>query len=192
MLDVGCFVGGDFRRLVFDGAPSENMVGLDIANHWEVGFELFRDREKFKGRFVEADLLSAETNEEPEELRALEGNAGIIHISQVLHQWDWDGQLAAIKKLIYFSKPGALVVGYQIGSAVGKEVQNPHAKYLKQWRHDPASLARIWEQAGDDSGTKWKVQAWVRSWEFVGMDAEEAAFMMPGDVPIDFVVERIA
>lgn len=50
----------------------------------------------------------------------------------------------------------------------------------------------MWEQASVDTGTKWKVQAWVRSWEFLGLDAEDVAFMEPGDTPIDFVVERTA
>ena len=62
MVDVGCFIGGDFRQCVFDGAPSKNMIGFDIADHWEVGYELFRDRGKFDGKFVEADLMAIESS----------------------------------------------------------------------------------------------------------------------------------
>ena len=191
MIDVGCFVGGDFRRAVFDGAPSENMLGFDIADHWDVGYELFRDRETFRGMFVEADLMAVGSDASLAELKALQGRVGIILIAQVLHQWDWNGQVEAAKKLVYFSKPGTLVVGFQIGSAEAKEVQSPQFANVKAWRHDPASLQRMWDDVGEQTGTKWKVEAWVRDWAFVGLDEEDVKFMQPGDAPVDFVLERI-
>lgn len=86
MLDVGCFIGGDFRRCVFDGAPSKDMIGMDIVSHWNVGYELFQDRGRFEGKFVEADLLKVGTGEEPEEVKALKGKVGILHVSALLHQ----------------------------------------------------------------------------------------------------------
>lgn len=89
MIDVGCFTGGDFRQCVFDGAPSDNMLGFDIADHWDVGYELYRDREKFHGKFVEADLMAVDAEDAPAQIKALKGKVGVVHISQVLHQWDW-------------------------------------------------------------------------------------------------------
>ena len=191
MIDIGCFLGGDFRRLVFDGAPSENMLGIDIANHWEIGYDLFRDRDRFNARFLEADLMAVGMDRAPAELRALKGEVEIIHVSAVLHQWDWDGELAAAKKLVYFSKPGTLVVGHQIGSAEAKEVDNRLFK-IKHWHHNPESLERMWKMVGAETGTEWKVQAWMRPWEVLGMGAKDAAFMEEGDAPVDFVVERTA
>jgi hypothetical protein len=191
MIDVGCFTGGDFRQCVFDGAPSANMLGFDIANHWEVGYELYCDRSKFKGRFVEADLMAVGTETCPKELEALKGKVGVVHISQVLHQWDWQGQVEACKKLVYFSKPGTLVVGFQIGSAEGKKVVSPQFSHYMHWRHDPKSLQQMWDVAGEETGTKWKVDGKVRDWAFVGLDENDVKFMQPDDAPVDFVVERI-
>ncbi|KAH8651958.1 hypothetical protein BGZ60DRAFT_520072 [Tricladium varicosporioides] len=57
-VDVGCFVGHDLRRLVYDGAPSKNLYGVDIISHWEVGYEMFRDLDHFGATFIEADILS--------------------------------------------------------------------------------------------------------------------------------------
>lgn len=191
MIDVGCFTGGDFRQCVFDGAPSTNMLGFDIADHWEVGYDLYRDRDKFSGRFVEADLMAVDTEKSPAELQALKGNVSIVHISQVLHQWDWKGQAEACKKLVYFSKPGTLIVGFQIGSAEAKEVQHPQLSDYTHWRHDPQSLQKMWDSVGKDTGTKWKVEAWVRNWQFIGLDESDNKFMRPDDAPVDFVVERV-
>jgi hypothetical protein len=191
MIDVGCFTGGDFRQCVFDGAPSDNMLGFDIADHWEVGYELYHDRDKFKGKFVEADVMAVNTDKSPKELQALKGNVSVIHISQVLHQWDWKGQLEACKKLVYFSKLGTLVVGFQIGSAEGKEVQMQQFSEFKHWRHGPESLQKMWDEAGEQTGTKWKVDGRVRDWKFVGLDESDVKFMLPEDVPVDFVVERV-
>ncbi|KAK3698877.1 hypothetical protein LTR37_016754 [Vermiconidia calcicola] len=189
MVDIGCFVGGDFRRLVFNGAPLESMVGVDLVSHWEVGYELFRDREKFRARFVEADLM---TVEEDSGLQKLKGKMDIIHISAVLHQWDWDAQVTAVKKLILLSKPGSLVVGHQIGNAQARHVQNPALKTLLQSRHDPASFKEMWRQAGEETGTKWETEAWLRSWEFMGLDAGNTKWMEPGDAILDFVVTRLS
>jgi hypothetical protein len=57
-MDVGCFLGGDLQHLVFDGVPSKNMYGVDIVSHWDVGYSLFKDKDHFKGHFIEADILS--------------------------------------------------------------------------------------------------------------------------------------
>ncbi|KAH9224920.1 hypothetical protein DL95DRAFT_378557 [Leptodontidium sp. 2 PMI_412] len=93
LLDVGCFIGQELRRLVYDGAPSESLCGVDIASHWDVGFEMFRDRSKFHAKFIECDILTPNAD-----LAALEGTFGVIYISQVLHQWGWDAQVAALKE----------------------------------------------------------------------------------------------
>ena len=49
ILDCGCCVSTDLRQLVFEGAPSERMYGFDIeTGFFDVGYELFRDEERFK------------------------------------------------------------------------------------------------------------------------------------------------
>lgn len=190
MVDLGCFTGGDFRQCVFDGAPSENMVGIDIANFWEVGYDLYRDRDKSRARFVEADLMSIGSENAPTELEALKGKVSIIHICQVLHQWNWEGQVEACKRLVHLSKVGTLVVGFQIGDQEGREVAASRLSSHAQWRHGPDSLRKMWQQVGEATGTKWKVQAKVLGWSGIGLDEEDAKFMEPRDTPVEFVVER--
>ena len=136
--------------------------------------------------------MTSDTDAAPTEVKALRGKTSIIHISAVLHQWDWNGQLEAAKKLVVFSKVGTLVVGHQIGNEEGKEVENPHFEGSKYWRQDPESLKKLWNEVAEQTGTKWEAQAWLRPWEVLGMGAKDAAFMEPGAAPVDFVVERMA
>ena len=43
VVDIGTFIGHNLRRLVVDGAPSDHLYGVDIVNHFDVGFDFFRD-----------------------------------------------------------------------------------------------------------------------------------------------------
>lgn len=174
------------RRLMFDGAPSANMYGVDIVSHWDVGYALYRDQGRFDAHFIQADILSSGNPA----LDALKGHIDIISISAVMHQWNWKDQREAAKKLVAFAKPGALVVGYQIGNVEAKEVTNSTLQ-LSVWRHDPASFAKMWNQVGAETGSRWETQARLRSWEDMGWDPADQAWLEPGDRVIDFVVTRI-
>lgn len=186
-MDVGCHLGSDLRRLALDGAPSSHLYGVDIVSHWDLGFELYRDKGRFGAHFVEADFTSEDDNCE---LFALKGRVGIISISALLHQWSWNDQVTAAKKLVAFSKPGSLVVGYQIGNVQGKEVVFPATKRAV-WRHDPASFERMWKQVGVETGSSWETKATLRTWESIGQDSESNKFLEKGNMALDFVVERV-
>lgn len=56
-LDVGCCLGQDLRKLMSDGAPSSQaMYGIDIEPaFFDLGYELFRDKEKMQATFLSAD-----------------------------------------------------------------------------------------------------------------------------------------
>lgn len=191
LLDIGCFLGSDLRRLVFDGAgavPSGDLIGMDIVSHWDIGFNLFRDRDTFHAKFLEADLLAADTDPR---LVALKGEIGVIHISAVLHQWDLAGQLRAVKKLISLSRPGTLVAGYQIGNVEAKHVQSPLASGSQLMRHNDVSFNELWQKAGEETGTAWEVKARLIGWAVQRLDQDEVKFMEHGDGVLDFVVRRL-
>jgi len=57
LVDIGAFLGQDLRRFVVDGAPSTSLYVIDIVNHWDLGYDLFRDREKFHAHYIETDIL---------------------------------------------------------------------------------------------------------------------------------------
>lgn len=89
-----------------------------------MGYALFRDHGRLDAHFVESDILSTENSE----LSALEGKVNVLSISAVLHQWDWNRQLEAAKRLIVFTKPGSVIVGHHIGGVEGKQVLNTELK----------------------------------------------------------------
>ena len=53
VLDLGCCFGQDLRRLVADGGSMDNMYASDLNRElWDIGFDLFRDRDRMKARFI--------------------------------------------------------------------------------------------------------------------------------------------
>lgn len=187
VVDIGTFIGHDLRRLVFDGAPSDNLWGIDIVNHFDVGFDFFQDREHWKGRFIEADFLTVETSNI---LQPLRGKVDIIFLASVLHQWDWKGQLNAAAMLAYFTKPGSLIVGLQMGKPVAGEVTTGELK-VPLFLHTPESFANLWNEAGESTSTKWETEAWPRSWEHIGVDPADMAWMGADVRPFEFAVRRV-
>lgn len=187
VVDIGTFIGHDLRRLVFDGAPSDHLWGIDIVNHFDVGFDFFQDRKRWKGKFVEADFLTIETNSVFEPLRT---NTDIILVASVLHQWDWKGQIHAATKLTRFTKPGSLIVGLQMGKPVADEVTVGDLK-VPLYIHDPQSFAKLWEEVSALTGTEWEARAWPRSWEYIGVDSTDMAWMGADVKPFEFAVRRV-
>ena len=75
-----------------------------------MGYDFFNDRKKFHAHCIETDILHLDPD-----LVALNGTADIIFDSRVLHQRDWDTQLAALHSIIALSKSGSVVVGFHAG-----------------------------------------------------------------------------
>ncbi|KAF1962140.1 hypothetical protein CC80DRAFT_487676 [Byssothecium circinans] len=54
-LDLGCCVGQDIRKLVYDGAPSENTYGCDLESGFlDMGYDFFLDKTELKTTFIAA------------------------------------------------------------------------------------------------------------------------------------------
>ncbi|EPE24760.1 S-adenosyl-L-methionine-dependent methyltransferase [Glarea lozoyensis ATCC 20868] len=206
-LDVGCFLGQDLRRLVFDGAPSGNLYGIDIVSHWgaqvsqyrdrslcltnywtgrsHLGYELYHDEDKFEAHFIEADLIKPF-----QELSALEGKMDVIQVTHVFHQWGWEGQIGAAKEVVKFSKPGSLVVGFQAGTA-GGTTKIPVGGSSHSWmRQDPGSWAEMWEVVGKETGTRWKSEAFLLPYSALGVAATDVEYLGPLSRLLRFVVTR--
>ncbi|KAJ7871586.1 hypothetical protein B0H13DRAFT_1032531 [Mycena leptocephala] len=180
-LDVGCFLGGDMRRLAIDGAPSEQLHGVDIVSHWDVGYSLYRDRDRFKAHFIEGDFLSTENPA----LTALHGRVDVLSVSAVLHHWDFRQQRAAVERLVSFTAgPGSIVLGYQVGNVEAKEVSKVFggAALPTIYLHDPASFAKMWREVSTTTGTKWDIKARLLRWEDVGWDPKDLTWMEPAIV----------
>jgi SAM-dependent methyltransferase len=154
-LDIGCCVGQDIRKLVHDGVPSEQIVGLELEKPFvDLGYELFRDGDKMNARFVIANML----DDSNEELDGLNGVFDIVHIGQVLHLFNYDEQFKFLKRVIRLCKdePGVLIVGHCLG-----HVQADHyCAVLKRplFRHNVESWAKLWGELSTETGSKWELK----------------------------------
>ncbi|KUJ11044.1 uncharacterized protein LY89DRAFT_594965, partial [Mollisia scopiformis] len=186
LVEVGSFIGHDMRRMAFDGAPSSNFYAVDIVNHWDVGYSMFNDREKFHAHFIESDIVHTNS-----QLQELNGTVDIIYISKVFHQWDWDTQFAALRSIIALSKPGAIVFGFHAGTIQGGLLAYSNGG-LTMWLHDETSWTRIWEEAGKETGTKWDAgQVSMRDISEMASSPESLAWLDGNCRLMDFVARRL-
>lgn len=155
-------MGQDLRYLVANGAPSDNMYGADIEpGFWEVGYELFKDRSTFRGRYLQSDILDG-TGDAPltSALRQqLYGKVDVIYAGAVFHLWDIDTQFEVLKGLVELTRRNSMVVVCQLGSV---EVATKPA-----WReglkprlfHNAESVKDLWDRVCKATDTDWKVDA---------------------------------
>lgn len=167
-LDVGSGLGQDLRRLVADGAPSENTFGLDIDKTLvELGFELFRDHQNFMTKFIYGDIF------EQDDLcgwNELQGSMDIIYVSAFFHLFELDKQKQAARILVRLSRPskGSIIVGRQAGSIDAMETRGVF-EGSKTFVHNAQSWKKFWEEVGEMTSTSWKVSAWLDNVAINGM-----------------------
>lgn len=162
-LDLGTCVGQDLRKLVYDGAPSQNLFGSDIFPQYEsVGYELFRDRETFQGHFITADLFDT-TSESP--LVKTERTWDVINIVMFLHVFDWNTQILACKRVLQLlsRKSGSMIIGAQTGSTEPEEhVLKPpfvaEGEHKTVYRQSKETFTEMWKIVEKDEDVKLRIQ----------------------------------
>ena len=146
------------RKLVSDGARSENIYGADLYGEFmELGFELFRDRKTLKSTFFPTDIL----DDRDLPLRGLDGEMDVVYMGLFLHHFDFDTCVRVCARVTRLLKPkkDSLVMGVQVGSleADKKPIPIPSGGIL--YRQDIKSMERVWAEVGKLTGTEWKVDA---------------------------------
>ncbi|KAF2971611.1 hypothetical protein GQX73_g1979 [Xylaria multiplex] len=156
LLDVGCCVGQVLRKLVFDGVDSSRLYGTDVEPRFlDIGFDLFRDRDKFQGGFVVGDLLQQNTGDE--RLDAFDGRMTFIHATSFFHLFTWDDQVRAATRMVRFLQPerrDVMIFGRQVGTTSPRD--NGKAGSDKVYLHNANSWQRLWDEVGELTSTKWK------------------------------------
>ena len=127
-----------------------------------MSYDLFRDKETIKAHLFTADIF-----DEHGALDMLEGKIDVIYLASFLHIFSWDDQLKICKRVIKTLRPrkGSSVFGRQVGSLKAKEVIPPGEMGIDKsgsrwWRHDVESFTKLWDLAGEETGTKW--ETWGR------------------------------
>ncbi|PKY04624.1 hypothetical protein P168DRAFT_326444 [Aspergillus campestris IBT 28561] len=155
MLHLGCGVGQDIRRMVYDGAPSENLCGLDPHRGLaELGYELFRDRDGLGSSFVVGDFMQDGLVDS----LLGEGKFRVINTGYFLHVWDWKGQVELVKRMLKVL-PGMkddLVVGVNFARCEEREGVVPGNGVMSVHTHK--TILKLWEEVGQSTGTRWRVE----------------------------------
>jgi SAM-dependent methyltransferase len=196
ILDVGSYVGHDLRALYFAGVPQSALYGLDLLPFWNLGYELFNDRGKFTVKTVLGDIL--DFNPESPAAQLLDGKMDVVWSSAVIHQFPWDKQVLACKRLIQFSKgSGALIAGCGVGSSM-EDIEGEldteaitKGKYKGQGtlKHNVASMERMWNVVGEDLGIKLDVSVNWKSFEDYGCQEGRCVYLGEGMGVLGFTVK---
>lgn len=187
LLDLGCCFGQDVRRLVVDGAPDAgaNLYGADLQSEFfDLGYDLFRDRETLRAHFLKADIFEAQSA-----LNELKGSVDIIHAAAFLHLFDWDQQLAVLRAVVKLLKPvkGSLMLGRQVGNVEGKETMGGMTN-RRLFRHNEESWRKLWSQISQETGTNWDV---TFMWDGAWSGASEQQWMELDARPMRYAVWRV-
>ena len=156
-LDVGCCLGQDLRKLVSDGAPSsEAMYGIDVEPaFFDLGYELFRDREKMHATFLSTDL----TRPVVPSIESLQSKIDIISAQSFFHLFTLEDQVTAAIHLARLTKPipGSIIVGRQLGLMEARETTGLTPE-TTVFLHNPDSFTNFWQDVGAATDSKWKVE----------------------------------
>lgn len=155
----------------------------------DIGYDLFLDRETLGTTFIAADVLD---ESDASGLCALDGKVDIVHATYFFHLFEEEPLRKATKRIVklFKDKKGCLLVGKQVGNLGNAEAGVPGVKS----RQNPETFQRLWEGVGEETGTKWNVEAWMGKedlWAWAQKEGVNVPFIKPGSRVLHFIVERL-
>ena len=201
VLDLGCGLGQDLRRLHTEVDGPAKLYGIDLSKAtWELGCELFGDGNKPVAEFRCVDLkighlVDLNTWVDKEGLlRELRRSTDVILMSQILDLFSWHEQIAIGETIAGLSKVGTKVIGCTFGTVQGSACEGRTEDEYGSGRfyHDDCStLTSLWMDIGSSTGTKWKVDVKSVELEEWGFDKEDIACIpLPTPRGLNFVFTR--
>jgi len=155
LLDMACCVGQTIRYLVNGGAPSEQIFGCDLHPEYiEIGYKLFRDRDKLKSRFLTADIFDPNSA-----LMDIKGQMDMVFAGDFFHLWGYEKQFEVCKHVVALLRPqsGSMILGRQVGATESCEKQGPAGVGI-MFRHNEESFKKMWKDIGDELGISFTVK----------------------------------
>ena len=164
-LDLGCCFGQEIRKLVFDGAPSQNTYGADLSEDLlSTGYDLFKDKDRLQTTFMAADVF-----DDLSPLSKLTGQIDIIYTGAFFHLFNLGEQERVALRIVQLlaPKPGSLLVGQQTGAdSSGEYSRSSDKSGRKNFRHNAQSWKELWDRIGEQTGSRWTVEATLYFPEF--------------------------
>jgi len=166
-LDIGCCVGTDLRKAVYDGWPISQTLATDLeAGYWDVGHKLFRTTpETYPVKFMAGDAFDdaylcptapippgppppvASVNT----LTELLGHVSVIYSSSVFHLFNEEKQLEFAKRFaaLLDRRPGSIIFGSHMGMPVKGQ---PSSIHPGMFCHSAESWTKMWEEEVFEGG----------------------------------------
>lgn len=136
-----------------DGAPSENIMGSELHGEFvELGYDLFRDHDKLKSKFVVGDFFKLTG-------RGFHGERfDIIYQSAFLHLFNLQDQTDLIIKVVteLLKGPGSMFVGRQIGAINATEYQSKALRTVACYWHNEETWQRMVNTVASKIGKKFE------------------------------------
>jgi SAM-dependent methyltransferase len=152
-LDLGCCFGQDIRKLVHDGAPSDNAIGVDNESRFiDLGYELFGDRETLNARFYTGDVFAEDF------LANLRGQVDIIFVGSFLHLFTFDQQKIIVGQLckLLRQRDGSLVFGRHMATEESGGTLRKNALGWDLYHHSSDTIRQLFDTAPEG---KWEVSS---------------------------------
>jgi len=104
LVEIGCFMGTQLRKLLMDGYPSDHskpsLIGSDLRGEFiDLGYELFQDGPS-SGRATPISLYQADIFDDTSKLYSLKGQIRYIFTGSVFHIFDLDTQTELARRLV--------------------------------------------------------------------------------------------
>ncbi|KAJ3559535.1 hypothetical protein NM688_g277 [Phlebia brevispora] len=156
LLDLGCCMGTDVRKIVKDGYPPSDVFGCDLRQVFiDLGYQLYDDRNKCQIRFFADDIfelpypeVASTTQADSGDLilRSLVGKLTHIYTGALFHLFDEAGQYALALRLTILLKtePGAVIFGQHQGLDEEGLIDD-HARKLR-YGHSAQSWPVFWQR----------------------------------------------
>ncbi|KAI0371999.1 hypothetical protein BV20DRAFT_992286 [Pilatotrama ljubarskyi] len=161
-LDLGCCMGTDLRKLVYDGYPASQVLGCDLRPEYiQLGYELFGDADKCPIRFFTSNAFDlpttvqdSDTNPTPPpptpatvtDLAQLRGSLTHIYTGALFHLFDEETQYGLAVRLATLLKrrPGAVVFGRHQGLQEEGYIDDHLGR--NRYGHSETSWTRLWKK----------------------------------------------
>jgi hypothetical protein len=151
LLDLGCCFAQDLRKLVFDGAPAENLHGSELEQGFlDLGYDLFKDKDKLTSPLASGDFFDQKTLSEDRH------TFDMVHAASFFHLFSWDEQVDAWTKTLHLLKPktGSMVFGRQTAVKEAGIIKHPATRSGEMYRHDADSFKKLVERVSEETGVK--------------------------------------
>lgn len=151
LLDLGCCFGQDVRKIVYDGAPAQNITAAELEQGFiDMGYELFKDRHTLGSRFVVGDFFTMD------DTKLQPGLFDIVHSASFYHLFNWDEQVGVIAKTVRLLKqtPGSMIFGRQYGVEKARDLKHASTRSGSVWQHNAESFRKLVEEVENKTGTR--------------------------------------